>query len=185
MRRFRDFVNLARLIYFSKTYLLPSALGTGVALQEIGAALGCKKMLKRLRQTQGFTILESILAATILSVGLMGGMMVMQNSLVNTVNGDMNTVATQLAAEKVDSILADSQYRGYDYLEADTNYPLESLTGNYSGFKRTVSITEVNSEDLSTPEEGSGIKQVVVTVNWGAHDSQQIAMCTLVANMTP
>lgn len=136
---------------------------------------------KRIANQKGFSILESILSTVILAVALMGGMMVMQNATANTVNGDMSSVATQLASEKVDMILADKAYQGYEYVDA-TNYQSEDLTQPYQ-MDRTVSITEVSADDLSTPETGSGVKKVAVTVTWGTQDYQTVTLTSLVSDI--
>lgn len=136
--------------------------------------------IKKILNQKGFTILESILTTALVAVGLMGGMLTMQNATLNTVNGDMNTVATQLASEKVDVIMADKSYNGYEFVSAE-NYPTEDLTAPYN-MDRTVTVTEVNAEDLNTPEIGSGVKKVAVTVSWGEKDNQSVTMISLVSN---
>lgn len=141
------------------------------------------KILKTIGCEKGFTILETILTTTILAAGLMGGMVVMQNAVARTANGDLNTIATQKANEKIEEILADNQFRGFDYI-TDGNYDGETLE-EYS-FSRTVNVTEVSSDDLTSAEEGSGLKKVDVTVSWGSDnanaDHQQVTVSTLLSD---
>jgi len=139
-----------------------------------------KKLKSRFGNQKGFTCIETILTTVILSVGLMGSMMVMHNATANTVNNDFSTVATQLANEKIEQILADKQFISFASITND-NYPNEVVTDVYN-MSRTVSVTEVNSENLSVPEAGSGLKSVAVTVSWGDQDYQFVTVTTLLAD---
>lgn len=139
-------------------------------------------MFTLLKGKRGFALIENILASTILATGLLAGLVTMQNASINTLNGDMNTIATQLASEKLEMILADKQYQGYEYLDGESTYTNETLSGAYNGYTRSVSITEVDATDLVTPSPGSGIKKVDVHVDWGQKDYQNVTVSTLVAD---
>lgn len=115
-------------------------------------------------------MLEGTFSTMLLAVGLLGGMAVMQNVTATTMNGDMNSIAIQLANEKIEEVMADKSFQGYNVV-ADENYPGEELEAPYQGFSRNVTVTEVNSGDLTTEEVGSGLKKVDVTVSWGNGDS--------------
>lgn len=136
-------------------------------------------IIKKLKNQKGFTLVESIMTTVLLGVGLLGGMMVMQNSVLHTVKGDMSTIATQLASEKVESILADKAFNSYEYLDSD-NYDTEQL--DTYNMTRWVSIVEVSGEDLETPSEGSGMKKVDVTVAWGDTSAEQVVVTTLISS---
>jgi len=138
-------------------------------------------MLKFLKSNKGFTIIENILTVTVVALGLMGGMIVMQNATAKTVNNDMTTIATQVANEKIEAIMADKEFSGYTTIIED-NYPTEGLSDPYN-FTRTTDINEVNAEDLTTSEESSGMKKVVVTVSWGDEDYHKVSVSTLVADL--
>jgi len=139
-----------------------------------------KKLKKRFKNQKGFTLIETCLSCVIIGVGLVGGMIVMQNATANTVNNDLSTIATQLANQKIEQIIADNKFIGYETLISD-NYPNETVTDVYN-MSRTVSITEVNSVDLSVPEAGSGLKSVSATVTWGDKDYQTVTVTTLIAD---
>lgn len=136
-------------------------------------------VFKRLKNSKGFTVLENILTVVVLSIGLMGSMVVMQNAALNTVNGDMNTIATQSANEKLEMIMADKTFQGYDFVTSD-NYDSEVL--QTYGMSRSVSVTEVSVDDLTTPEENSGLKKVEVSVSWGEESYQVVNVSTLVSD---
>lgn len=137
-------------------------------------------MFKKLKNQKGFTLLESILAATIISVGIWGAMLVTQNAQVTGVYSDKVTIATQLANEKLEEIIADKSLKSSGYSGiTETNYSAETLSGNFSGYERSVTITEVSDADLSTPTTGSGLKKVTVTVSF---DGQDVSLVTVLAN---
>jgi len=138
-------------------------------------------MFKKLKELKGFSLLEAILATLILGAGLIGGMITFQNTALSTINQDLSSIATQLANEKIESIMADKEYLGYAYLDDELNYPTEHMDGEFDFFSRVVSITEVNIDDLTTEEIGSGVKKISVTVNWGNQAFQQITMSTLIS----
>ncbi|MBU0506188.1 MAG: hypothetical protein ABII18_03130 [bacterium] len=139
-------------------------------------------MLKRLRNNKGFSLIESALTTVILSTALITSLFVIQGMLIGSVDQELNTIATQLANEKIEIILADKEFQGYDYI-TDDSYENETLT-EYSNLSRTVTITEVNEDDLKTPEEDSGSKKVEVTVSWGNEAYQQVTISTLITDMS-
>ncbi len=137
-----------------------------------------KQLRARLGKQNGFTVVETILSTSIMALGFMGGMAVMQNSVAGTVKGDRSTMAIQIAQEKVEEILADNQFRGYDFASDSTNYDSESLDG---GYVRSVSLTEVDPNDFSVASPGSGLSNVTVTVIWGNAYGQTVSYSTLIA----
>lgn len=127
---------------------------------------------------RGFGLLEVVLSTMILSVGLLGGFMVIQNATARSVQGDMNTLATGLANDKMEDVLADKEFKGYGYLEAE-NYPAEDLD---HGFTRIVDVVEVDPQDLQTPVSGSGLKRIEVTVDWGDEAAETVKISTLLTD---
>lgn len=130
---------------------------------------------------KGFTFIETILTTLVLSVGLWGGFAIFHNATINSFNNDFRVIATQLAAEKIETITADKSFRGYDYVTG-SNYPGETLGGAYNGFTRSVNITEVSSSDFNTVETGSGYKRVDVLVTWGAESFEVITVSTVLSD---
>jgi hypothetical protein len=130
---------------------------------------------------RGHSIFETILTVSIVGGGLFGGMSVMQNTTLVSQNGDMSTVGGELANESMESILADKEFMGYGIVAAE-NYPSEELAAPFSGFTRTVTVTEVSLSDLTTPQVGSGVKKVEVTVNWGNSDDEKVQLMTLLGD---
>lgn len=130
---------------------------------------------------RGHSIFETILAVSIMASGLLGGMSVMQNSTLTSQSGDRATVGGELANESMESILADKEFLGYGAVAVE-NYPSEELAEPFSGFTRTVTVTEVSLTDLTTPQAGSGVKKVEVTVGWGDSDDEKVQLMTLLGD---
>lgn len=140
-------------------------------------------MLRLLKNQSGFSFIEAILVTSLLAIGLWGGLAIFQNITSNTLESDMRVMASHLASEKIETIIADKTFQGYDWI-IESNYPDETLTGAYQGFSRHVSITEVSSVDLITPSAGSGFKKVDVQVTWGPENYQTIVVSTMVTDYT-
>lgn len=109
-----------------------------------------------MKNRSGFTLIEVILALTILLVVMM--------MLANTTGKTVHTAATssnqeaaiQLAMDRVDQVRADPNYAGLDsaYAKTETSFP------TLSGFTRVTSI--VRTGGPGTPND---YKKVTVTVS--------------------
>lgn len=142
-----------------------------------------KGMLKNLKNSKGFTLLEAALTTVILSVTLWSSLAMISTVNASTHDSDLKMVASQLANEKIESLLAEKAFDGYDAVNTTSGTAnAEQLTGVNEGFTRSTTVTEVSSSDLSTPESGSGLKLVVVTVSWGDGENQSIAVTTLIGD---
>ena len=104
-----------------------------------------------------------------------------KNASINSVDSDYTTIATNLANEKIEEILAikSMQEEGFEYID-EANFSSETLSGVFAPFTRTVSVVEVSASDLSTEEEDSGLKKVTVTVTWD--NNKTVSLITLLAN---
>lgn len=138
-----------------------------------------KNLFLKLKDQAGLSLLETTLGILILSVGVMGMLPMMTTATANTVGGEQRVAATYLANEKLEEIIADKEFQGYDFI-AEQNYAAENLSSN--SFTRSVTVTEVDANDLSTPDNGSGYKKIEVIVGWTVNNgnSQQVTVTTLV-----
>ena len=111
----------------------------------------------------GVTILEALLAVTLLGICVPPVLRFFTQAAADSIAPERQTAAYFLAVEGMEEVLADrhSPGRGYAYLRPD-HYPRASLEGGYT---RTVELTEVSPEDLQTPRAGSGCLLVTVTVD--------------------
>jgi len=124
-------------------------------------------LMTRRRYAKGFTLIEIMVAITLLSVGLLGmagltvGIM-RGNSLSNQV-----TTATALAQAKMEDIkrMDYGDVVPSDFLPEDYN----SISG-YANYKRDTDI------DVDTPE--LGMKTVTITVSWDS-DASSMAVETI------
>jgi len=135
------------------------------------------------RLTQrGFTLVETVAAVIILSIAIPPMLWSIRQAQINRVNPMMVSKARWLATEKLEDIVADrhSSTRGYGYVIA-ANYPTENPVAGYTGFRRTVTITET-AADLVTV--GTGYKKVTVTVTWtdATATSRSLPLTTIVTD---
>ena len=173
----------------ASSLLVEEALGLGNILEvfevgELKTEVSKGGQMKWLKNNKGFSLIEAVLSTMILSIGLMGGVLLMQNATVASVNSDFQAIASQLANEKLETILADNYMTDGKYsIITNGNYPAENLGyGTQDNvFQRSVSITEVD-EDLSQSQAGSGLKKVDVTVSWGENLYERITISTLVSD---
>lgn len=106
----------------------------------------------RKERQSGFTLVELVFVIVFLSVAVLASMQLMSSSLSGSFHSEHLVVATDLASEKLEQIMADKNSRGYGYV-AQSNYAFETNVNGNIGFDRGVTIT-----DLGTS------KQVQVTV---------------------
>lgn len=118
----------------------------------------------RKRNQSGFTLIETIAAIVLLTLSVPPMLWALRQAHDQRVGPIQASQARWLAAEKLETIIADrhSATRGYDYIIA-ANYPFESSVNGFEGFARTVAINETGP-DLITA--GTGYKKVTVTVSW-------------------
>lgn len=136
-------------------------------------------MKNKINNQRGSSLIDVVLTTLVLGVALFGGMLAMQTATAHSVDGDLNSIAVQLANEKIEEIMADAEYKGYDVV-VDANYSPENLPDHYN-MTRSVRVTEVSESDLSTSSIGSGLKKIEVTVTWGVGGYQTVTLTTMVA----
>lgn len=120
-------------------------------------------MRRRRATTRGFTLIEAIIAVVVLAVALPPMLFAVREGQRQGVLPVKSAVARRLIEEKLEDILADrhSATRGYSYV-TNTNYASESPVSGFTGYSRSVSITETNAALVATTN--GGYKRCVVTV---------------------
>lgn len=140
-------------------------------------------MKKTIKNENGFSLVEASMSTVILGFAFMVGVATMNNATIASANLDSQVIASQLANEKVEMILADNYLKQakYAYI-TEANYPDENLNyGNSNNaYKRSVDVTEVSPNDLSAAQANSGMKRIDVTVSWGNQGYQKVKVTTLV-----
>jgi prepilin-type N-terminal cleavage/methylation domain-containing protein len=134
---------------------------------------------------RGFSLLEAIVAIVVLSLAVPAMVWALRMAHGARVDPVLASKARWLASEKLEDVIADrsSTTRGYTYVIA-ANYPAESPVPGFTGFTRSVAITETGPDLASA---GTGYKRVVVTVGYtGAGGAARTLMLsTVVTEYTP
>lgn len=134
------------------------------------------------RNSKGFTLVEVVLSIVIISIGLFGIMYLFDNVTRGALEADLNTTAIYLSRERMERMMADKVYNGYNYITS-ANYPASEAVsvGGYN-YTRTLTINEVSKVDLSTLLPNSGFKRIDISISWGAGGNQTITESTIVTN---
>lgn len=132
------------------------------------------------RISRGFTLIEVTLTIVIISVGLFGMMFLFDNLTKGAMEGDMNITATFLNREKLEQLMFDKVYKGYDYVAINNYSASEPVMVSNSHYIRELDIYEVAKSDLTTLQVGSGFKRIDVSVKWGDGPSQKVELSTLI-----
>jgi prepilin-type N-terminal cleavage/methylation domain-containing protein len=125
---------------------------------------------------QGFTLLELIMVIVILalaSVPILGQFSQVSSSML--MDEEIQTAA-QLAQERAEGILAERRNLGYAAILTGTT--IDTLTGNFSAYARSVTVNEPPLGSGCAP--GASCKEVVVSVNHGS--SPRAAVSTILVD---
>lgn len=102
---------------------------------------------------RGFTLLEMLLAVTLLAGGTVALMALMQRAQVGMAEGESTLIATQLAQRRLEEL----RNTAYASLTSEAKAAVTSPSG-FTRFSREVTVTEPQAN----------LKQLVVTVYWNA-----------------
>ena len=143
--------------------------------------------------TRGFTLIEAILAIALLAAGLYGLLYVFEGAVSTSLLADQSYVATNLARESIETIIArrDCQLSGCGYtntLSAIQNgsYNATPVSG-FTGYNITVTALEVEpgtttaDTNFTVASPGSGYARLTVVVTFN-NGSNSIQLSTLLAN---
>lgn len=121
---------------------------------------------------QGFTLVEAVLTLILITGGVLGVLHLFNTNVDAANKMELTLRATYLAQERVEQIVQDKEYKGYNFI-VSANYPAsEDLTAQgFNGYTRTVNILEVNPTNLTNQQNGSGYKRVTVAVQVAGGDT--------------
>lgn len=129
----------------------------------------------------GFTLIEVIIAVVVLAITIPPVFWALRNANVQRVDPINLSRARWLVNEKVEDVLADarSTTRGYSYLVSG-NYASESPVSGFTGFSRSVAISESGANLVAG--SGTGYKTIAVTVNYvdGKGATKSLSVSTVV-----
>lgn len=121
---------------------------------------------------RAMTLIEVTMAVLILSISLGPLLRAFAENAQLTIGATQNSVASFLVTERMEEIVAARYRASTGYANVDqSSFAAESPVTNFPAFSRSVSVREVAS-DLSTTQNGSGIKRVTVTVTWNSSAKQ-------------
>ncbi len=133
------------------------------------------------KREKGFSFLEALFALLILSVGFSGILSLYSLMNENTSNDELKLVASKLASEKIEQVLANKANLGYSNISTGTT--TDAITYDNLNFSRQTNINYVESTDLSTVSgSDTGFKKIDVTVNWSNGSNQNVTVQSLISN---
>lgn len=143
------------------------------------------------RARRAFTLMETVAAIIVLSVAVPSMLWSLREAHIQRVNPVMASTARWLAVEKLEDVIADRHAgaRGWSYL-IPGNYsdetPVLPDPGPFTGFNRTVTLTEYQS-NLSTADTDGGYMVVDVAVTWtdATNTSRTQTVSTVLTEYTP
>ncbi len=128
-------------------------------------------MLRQVGGQGGFTLMEVIFIIVLASVFLAAIGLPLLSSISESDLPDIATVAYFLAAEKQEELSAVTAGSITDEARA--------AVSGYGDYDREVVVVDVNCDDLSTVESGSGCRKVTVTVYHDGKLPNGISVVTL------
>lgn len=131
---------------------------------------------------KGFTLIEAIISILIIGVAFMGFGYVLSNMDQNSLTADLSVVATELARDKMEELVAQKANSGY---AAVSSQAAQNITQGTWSFSRDVVVSYVDSNTLSSSGFDTGYKKVVVNVSWGAGTGSTVSLQTLLTNQVP
>jgi Tfp pilus assembly protein FimT len=118
--------------------------------------LEVKRMLRTIGGCDGFTLVEVVLIIVMVSIFMASIMLPFISSLRQSDLPEIATIAYFLGLEKVEEL--STQTTGVLSDEA------KAAVSGYGDYEREVVVEDVNCNDLSTSQAGSGCRKVTVTV---------------------
>lgn len=118
----------------------------------------------RVRNKNGFSLVETILAVVLLAMSFLSICYLLSNTTLSNAEIDISTSAVLLAQQKMEEISA----KDFDDIASivQTNFP-----GNFSRYSSEVTVDYVNSTNLDTsvagPTDYKRIRVVVTASGWG------------------
>ncbi len=150
-----------------------------------------------MKAIEGFTLIEAVLSIAVIGVGLVGMLYAFQGSVNSSLVADQTVIATNIARETMERIIAqrDCNESGCGYaatltsINTSNTYDENPVSG-FAGFVLDSTALEVNpddddnSDDFLDASAGSGYARVTVQVSWN-NGNRSIQLATLITDYTP
>ena len=124
--------------------------------------------INKKRDEHGFSLLELLVAITVLSIGLLGIAGLQGSSIKRNVSAIRNTEATALIEDKIE------EYRNTPYTSITEGTETDSALGSGGVFNRTSTVQN------NTPMPDT--KTITVEVSWSDPGYHQVSFQTIVSN---
>lgn len=99
----------------------------------------------------------------------------------NSGNDEMKLIASKLASEKVEQLLATKASVGYENINTGTSS--EQISYDNLSFQRQTVVNYVEGSDLKTVSgSDTGFKRIDVTINWNNGSTQNVSVMSLISN---
>jgi Tfp pilus assembly protein PilV len=131
--------------------------------------------LLRRNNQRGISMIESILAMVVLSLGFWGSYALITQAMESGIRQDARLIATQLASREMEKQLLKKHQQGFDELVLGTT-PEAALEAPYQIYKQSLKIS--NYPEGSTAND---FKKLDVTVRWGDEGGNKVTLTTLVS----
>jgi type IV pilus assembly protein PilV len=122
------------------------------------------------RSEQGFTLIEVVVALTVLAIGIVGLSVVFPLAMRDVSKSGSTTKAVQLCQQKMEEF----QMLAYDTADLEQGYTHDDDANPIDGaYERTWEVTD--------DEPITGCKLIEVTVSWQARRQESISLSTVIA----
>lgn len=131
---------------------------------------------------RGMSLIEVVLSIVILGLTVPAMVLQLHSAIAAQTAARVQGNLVMLADARINEIFADRRdpTRGYGYIAAGS-YPDEEAPAGLDRYMRQTEIREVDPADLSSPQGGSGIKRIRVTVT--GPDDGMLQVETFVADV--
>lgn len=114
---------------------------------------------------RGMSLIEVVLSIVILGLTVPAMVLQLHSAIAAQTAARVQGNLVMLADARINEVLADRRdpTRGYGYITAGS-YPDEDAPAALERYTRQTEVREVDPTDLSSPQSGSGIKRIRITV---------------------
>ena len=143
-----------------------------------------------LKKDRGFSLIEAVLSIALIGVGLVGIVYSFQGAARSSLLADQTVIATNLARETLEKIIAYKNTNGYSNtlttINTNNNYDENPVSG-FSNYVIDATALEVDSDDDDNVDDfldafpGSGYARVTVNISWD-NGNHSINLATLITD---
>ena len=122
--------------------------------------------------TQGFTLLEVMIAVAVLAIALVSLLGSQSQTISVATDARFNTIAALLAQEK----MAEIRLQDFEQVESESGIFEEG----FSDFSWSTEVVQVLEDDIAIPDTDGMLKQVVLTIALAEDEKQSLTVQTTI-----